>query len=32
MQLVIELPDELGEQLLQQGNVAQFVEEAVKKC
>ncbi|MCX7075221.1 MAG: hypothetical protein NTZ45_00380 [Methylococcales bacterium] len=31
MQLVIELPDELGEQLLRQGNVSQFVQEAVRK-
>ncbi len=31
MQLAIELPDELGEQLLQHGNVTQFVQEAVKK-
>ncbi|MDD5273843.1 MAG: hypothetical protein PHU14_14145 [Methylovulum sp.] len=31
MQLAIELPDDLGEQLLQQGNVTQFVQEAVKK-
>jgi hypothetical protein len=29
--LAIELPDNLGEQLLQQGNVTQFVQEAVKK-
>ncbi len=31
MQLAIELPDELGKQLLQQDNVAVFVQEAVKK-
>ena len=31
MQLAIELPDELGEQLLQQGNVVTFVQEAIKK-
>ena len=31
MQLAIELPDELGRQLLQQGNISQFVQEAVKK-
>jgi hypothetical protein len=31
MQLAIELPDELGEQLLRQGNVSQFVQEAVRK-
>jgi hypothetical protein len=30
MQLDIELPDDLGEQL-QQGNVTQFVQDAVKK-
>jgi hypothetical protein len=31
MHLAIELPDELGEQLLQQDNVVVFVQEAVKK-
>jgi hypothetical protein len=31
MQLAIELPDELGEQLSQQDNVVVFVQEAVKK-
>jgi len=31
MQLAIELPDDLGEQLLQQGNVTQFVQDTVKK-
>jgi hypothetical protein len=30
MQLAIELPDELGNELLQQDNVTQFVQEAVK--
>ncbi len=31
MPLAIELPDELGHQLLQQDNVSQFVQDAVKK-
>ena len=31
MHFAIELPDELGEQLLQQDNVVIFVQEAVKK-
>ncbi|MCX7075600.1 MAG: hypothetical protein NTZ45_02345 [Methylococcales bacterium] len=31
MQLAIELPDELGEQLMRQGNVSQFVQEAIRK-
>jgi len=31
MQLSIELPDELGNQLLQQDNVTQFVQEAVRR-
>ena len=31
MQLAIELPDELGHQLLQQDNVTQFVQDAVKR-
>ena len=31
MQLAIELPDELGKELLQQASVNEFVQEAVKK-
>ena len=31
MQLAIELPDELGEQLMKQGDVSQFVQEAIRK-
>ena len=31
MQLAIELPDELGIELLKQGSVNEFVQEAIKK-
>lgn len=31
MQIAIELPDELGQQILQHGNVQLFVQEAVKR-
>ena len=31
MQLAIELPDELGKELLKQGSVNEFVQEAIKK-
>lgn len=31
MKLAIELPDELGQELLQHANVQQFVQQAIKK-
>lgn len=31
MQLVIELPDELGQELLRRGNVQQFIQQALEK-
>jgi hypothetical protein len=31
MQLAIELPDELGQELLQHANVQQFVQQAIRK-
>lgn len=31
MQLAIELPDELGKELLQQANISEFVQEAIKR-